>query len=163
MAGCGASVSRIASLPGRVIHAAVHAAHVVRRATWFIARPKTSGAHAVAFTADGRLVLVRLSYAKGWRLPGGGLKSGEEPEQAVLRELIEEIGMISHGAVRSVTEFHHRPNFKRDCSTLFIVEDVCYEPGWSLEVKEVRAFALDALPCDVAPITRRLLNSAGVR
>jgi 8-oxo-dGTP pyrophosphatase MutT (NUDIX family) len=155
-------MSGLAGLPRRVIHAAVNAAQSIRRVTWFISRPRTRGAHAVAFTIEGRLVLVRLSYAKGWRLPGGGLKSGEEPEQAVLRELEEEIGMSSHGAVRTVSEFHHRPDFKRDSSTLFIVEDVCYEPSWSLEVKEVRAFDLGALPLDIAPVTRRLLEVAGV-
>jgi hypothetical protein len=70
--------------------------------------------------------------------------------------------MTSHGGVRQVAEFQQRVDFKRDTSTLFIVKDVCYEPIWSLEVKEVRAFGLDALPTDLAPITRRLLRTAGV-
>jgi 8-oxo-dGTP pyrophosphatase MutT (NUDIX family) len=146
----------------RVIHLAVGAAYNMRRVTWLISRPETRGAHAVAFTTDQRLVLVKLSYARGWRLPGGGVKVGEWPEQAVVRELQEEIGMTSHGAVRKISEFQHRPDFKRDTSTLFIVEDVCYAPVWSLEVKEVGAFQIDALPADLARVTRRLLKTAGV-
>jgi ADP-ribose pyrophosphatase YjhB (NUDIX family) len=146
----------------RAIHLAVGAAYNVRRITWLVSQPQTRGAHAVAFTPDRRLVLVKLSYARGWRLPGGGVKQGERPEQAVLRELQEEIGMSSHRTVRKVSEFQHRPDFRRDSSTLFLVEGVRYEPKWSLEVKEVRAFAVDALPADLAPITRRLLKTAGV-
>ncbi|MDQ3483212.1 MAG: NUDIX domain-containing protein [Pseudomonadota bacterium] len=117
----------------------------------------------MALTADRELVLVTLSYARGWRLPGGGVKRGEQPRDAVLRELEEEIGMISHGAVRSVIEFEHRPDFKRDVTSLFVVEEVRYEPRWSLEVKAVREFKLDALPCDLAPITKRLIEAAHVR
>jgi 8-oxo-dGTP pyrophosphatase MutT (NUDIX family) len=146
----------------RVIHLAVGAAYSVRKVSWLVSRPRTRGAHAVAFTTDRHLVLVRLSYARGWRLPGGGVKAGELPEQAVVRELQEEIGMTSHGTVRKISEFQHRPDFKRDTSTLFIVEDVRYEPLWSLEVKEVGAFRLDALPADLAQITRRLLKTVGV-
>lgn len=147
-------------LPGRLIHAAVGLAYNLLRASWLVSKPKTRGAHAVAFTPDRRVILVKLSYARGWRLPGGGVERGERPEQAVLRELREEIGMTSHGAVREVAEFQQRVDFKRDTSTLFIVEDVCYEAVWSLEVKEVRAYDLDVLPADLAPITRRLLRTA---
>lgn len=146
----------------RLIHAAVGTAYNLRKAGWLVSRPQTRGAHAVAFTPDRRLVLVKLSYARGWRLPGGGVERGEQPERAVVRELQEEIGMISHGEVKMVAEFQHRPDFKRDTSTLFVVEDVRYEPRWSLEVKEVSEFAADALPADIAPITRRLLKTAGV-
>src|SRR3954470_455052 len=59
------------------------------------ARP---GVHAVALTPEGRIVLVKLRYAPGWRLPGGGMQAREDPREAVLRELREEIGMTSCGA-----------------------------------------------------------------
>jgi 8-oxo-dGTP pyrophosphatase MutT (NUDIX family) len=46
---------------------------------------------------DGRLLLVRASalteIAGWWFLPGGGLEFGEEPVDAVLRELVEETGL----------------------------------------------------------------------
>jgi ADP-ribose pyrophosphatase YjhB (NUDIX family) len=54
--------------------------------------PVNFGAVAVVEQAD-KVVLVRQSYARGWHLPGGGVKRGEPPEQAVLRELKEEIGL----------------------------------------------------------------------
>ncbi|MFF5427009.1 MULTISPECIES: NUDIX hydrolase [unclassified Streptomyces] len=54
-------------------------------------------AYAVA-VEDGRLLLTRLSeaspvFAPGlWHLPGGGVDAGEQPEEALARELYEETG-----------------------------------------------------------------------
>lgn len=146
----------------RLLHGAVNILQALRRTLWFVTRPNTRGAHAIAFTPDGKIVLVTLSYARGWRLPGGGIDPGETAGQAVLRELKEEIGMTGHGAVEQVTVFTDRPDRRRDCSTLFIVRDVAYDPKWTLEVKAVRAFDPAALPGDMAAITRRLLEAAGV-
>ena len=47
---------------------------------------------------DNRLLLCRLSQQVGmnkghWTLPGGGLDFGEDPEQAVVREFMEETGL----------------------------------------------------------------------
>src|SRR5690349_18995889 len=60
---------------------------------------KRRGVHAVALTPERRLFLVRLRYAPGWRLPGGGLDAGENLAMAALRELREEIGMTAHGEI----------------------------------------------------------------
>jgi len=135
----------------------VHLFQRSRRLLWFFTNPSTQGVHAIPLTSEGKVVLVTLSYARGWRLPGGGIKPGEDPEPAVLRELREEIGMTGHGAVRKVTDFRHRPDFREATGTLFVVRDVIYRPRWSLEIKAVRAFPLDALPPDMPHITRSLL------
>jgi putative (di)nucleoside polyphosphate hydrolase len=54
---------------------------------------------AVLFNAEGRVLVARRAdqphgeaAAGAWQLPQGGLDEGEEPRQAVLRELAEEIG-----------------------------------------------------------------------
>ena len=46
------------------------------------------------------MILVKLRYAPGWRLPGGGRADDEDPCEAALRELREEIGMTAHGKAR---------------------------------------------------------------
>ena len=53
------------------------------------------GAYAVIRGTDNRLAFVS---SKGGRLflPGGGLRPGEPPEDALLREIIEEIGWRAH-------------------------------------------------------------------
>ena len=149
------------SILQRGLHLAFGQLVRLRTSLPFAARTARRGAHALAFTPDGRLILVTLSYASGWRLPGGGVDRGESDEQAVLRELREEIGMRAHGQVTKLFDFRREAVKLRDAgSGLFIVRDVIFEPRWSLEVIAVRAFAMDDLPPDLAPVTRRLLAVA---
>ena len=83
-------------------------------------------AHAVAFTPQGRLILVRLRYARGWRILGGGRRAGETPVEAALRELREEIGMTAHGGAELACEVEESARRKRDLASLVIVRDVEY-------------------------------------
>ena len=148
----------------RVLRAAATAFHKLLAVGWFFRRPKTYGAHAFALTREGRLVLVKLWYAPGWRLPGGGRDESEPPLDAALRELREEIGMISHGAVEPVCELEEEVDFRRDTCSLIIVRDVEYRPKrWSWEVEAVNEAALDELPRDLSPQTRRWLREVGER
>ena len=111
--------------PIRIVLTALHG---LLKAHWFLSRPRTFGAHAVALTPNGRIVLVKLRYAKGWRLPGGGRPKTESPESAVLRELREEIGLVSFGEVRRVCDIDELTDFKRDLASLLVVRDVTYRP-----------------------------------
>ena len=111
-------------------------------------------------TPEGKLILVRLRYAPGWRLPGGGRSESEDPRDAVLRELREEIGMTEHGKVQLAAELEEGTDFKRDLASLLIVRDVRYEPRrWSWEIERVMEASIDALPDDVSPITERWLQT----
>src|SRR3954467_14746374 len=85
--------------------------HRLLTLVWFLRRPRTFGAHALALTPEGKAILVRLRYAPGWRLPGGGRAEHEDPRDAVLRELREEIGMTSHGDVRLAAELEDQPDY----------------------------------------------------
>lgn len=112
-----------------------------------------SGVHAVPLTEGGKVVLVRLTYAPGWRVPGGGRKRGEAPEQAMLRELREEIGLLSHGAIEPLDDA--RPGGR---SAFFLVRDVVYRPRRSFEVEEVREFDPARLPDDTTRWTAQLVE-----
>jgi 8-oxo-dGTP pyrophosphatase MutT (NUDIX family) len=144
----------------RILHFGVNVFQSLRRSVWFVSRPRTKGVHGIPLTPDGKVVLVTLSYAGGWRLPGGGLKAGEDPHKAMLRELREEIGLHAHAAVEPICEFTHRPDFRRGEATLFIVRGVRYRPRWSLEVRAVAEFDPANLPPDTAAITHKLLALA---
>lgn len=144
----------------RLLRAGATAVHKLLTVGWFIRRPRTYGAHAVALTPEGRLVLVRLWYAPGWRLPGGGRDVSEPATDAALRELREEIGMTSHGAVDLACELEEVISFKRDACSLVVVRDVEFRPKrWSWEIEAVRDVPLDQLPSDLSPQTRRWLKA----
>jgi 8-oxo-dGTP pyrophosphatase MutT (NUDIX family) len=137
----------------RILRVALTAAHKLMKLGWFVRRPRTFGAHALALTPDRKLILVSLRYAPGWRLPGGGRGAGEDPADAVLRELREEIGMTGHGRVRLAAELEEGTDFKHDLASLLVVEDVRYSPpSWSWEVERIAEFDPAALPADMAPI-----------
>lgn len=144
-----------------LIRIVLTALHGLLKAHWFLSRPRTFGAHAVALTPNGRIVLVKLRYAKGWRLPGGGRSERESPERAVLRELREEIGLITFSEVQRVCDLDEASDFKRDLASLFVVRDVTYRPDqWSWEVEDVLETGLDELPPDFSPRAARWLQAA---
>lgn len=116
------------------------------------------GVHTVALTPEGRIVLVRLRYAPGWRLPGGGRGPGEDSLDAVLRELREEIGLISHGRIDQADQRMDVPDFGPGEAALFVVRDVVYRPRWSLEVEAVTEAPLSGLPADMSPRAQRWLE-----
>jgi 8-oxo-dGTP pyrophosphatase MutT (NUDIX family) len=121
-----------------------------------LAGPGRAGVHAVPLTSEGKVVLVRLTYAPGWRVPGGGRKRGEAAEPAMLRELREEIGLLSHGAIEALDAV--RPG---DPSAFFLVRDVVYRPRRSLEVEEVGEFDPASLPDDTTAWTVHLVGRCG--
>lgn len=55
------------------------------------------GAYGYCRDKDGRLLLVRVLGGPdhgAWTLPGGGVSWGEHPDQAVMREMEEETGLV---------------------------------------------------------------------
>ena len=53
----------------------------------------TVGAVAVMRHDDGRVLFVDQRHSNGWALPGGLLRRGECPDDAVIREVREEVGV----------------------------------------------------------------------
>jgi 8-oxo-dGTP diphosphatase len=58
-----------------------------------IAPSFTVGAMAIIERADGHRLFVRHVYRHHWGVPGGLLERGETPEEAVAREVFEEVGL----------------------------------------------------------------------
>jgi 8-oxo-dGTP pyrophosphatase MutT (NUDIX family) len=138
------------------LRVALTAAHKLLQLGWFVLRPRTFGAHAIALTPERKLVLVKLRYAPGWRVPGGGRPPSESAQAAVIRELREEIGMTGYGRIRLACELEESVDFKHDLAALLIVEDVRYRPRrWSWEVEELGEFELDELPPETSSPTLR--------
>lgn len=63
-----------------------------------VERRRRIAAYGVCYDGDGRVLLVRASSATPvpglWQIPGGGIKHGEHPAAAVVREFAEETGLV---------------------------------------------------------------------
>ena len=142
------------SLQRRAIRAVLTSLH----RAWRLFRPLVGGGrdgvHAIALTATGKVVLVRLTYAPGWRLPGGGRHRGEDQVAAMLRELSEEIGLVSHTRIERLEEARPYAAVPGDRSALFRLSGVVYRPRRSFEIDEVGEFDPVRLPPDVDSWTR---------
>ena len=68
---------------------------LARIAVGMVAPRHPVGAVGVVFDAEGRVLLVEHAFRTDypWGLPGGWVKRGEHPSDAVVRELREELGL----------------------------------------------------------------------
>jgi ADP-ribose pyrophosphatase YjhB (NUDIX family) len=128
------------------------------RTWWRFSRSMTVGARTICCDADGRVLLVRHSYSKGWHLPGGGVETGETVSQAATRELAEEGGVESLEAPRLIGLYFNPAPFWNDHVAIYRVENwrAC-APRTGPEIAERGFFARNALPKDISPGTRRRL------
>ena len=105
----------------------------------------------VLIQADGRFLLTSRPpgkvYAGYWEFPGGKLEPGESVEQALRRELREEIG-ISIGAVHpwkaEMVDYPHALVRLHFCKV--------FEWTGELQMHEAQAFAWQSLPLTVQPV-----------
>jgi len=94
-------------IPAPLHRALYRIADRLRRVWWRVWRPQRRSVHIVAVDERGRVLLARHSYGPPvWALLGGGLGRREDPEQAMRREMREELGCELTGMqlVDSATE-----------------------------------------------------------
>ncbi|UUN28972.1 (deoxy)nucleoside triphosphate pyrophosphohydrolase [Streptomyces sp. FIT100] len=95
---------------------------------------------------QGRLLAARRSappaLAGGWELPGGKLEPGETPEQALVRELREELGVEAEPVERVPGEWPLGPGYVLQVWTARLVSG---EPRPLEDHDELRWLAADEL------------------
>ena len=86
-------------------------------------------------------------YEGYWEFPGGKLEAGETVEQALRRELIEEIGITIGPAQAWKTELVDYPH-------ALVRLNFCKVFDWAgeLHMREGQSFAWQSLPVTVAPV-----------
>src|SRR3954468_24070624 len=90
---------------------------------WRFARGLTLGVRAVVLDGDGRVFLIKHSYADSWQLPGGGVEAGETLVEALARELLEE-GNIELTAPPELLGIYFHPIYSnRDHVAIYVVRD----------------------------------------
>lgn len=95
------------------------------------------------------ILLIKRRDIPVWVLPGGGIESGESPEDAALREAWEETGYKVR-IKRKIAHYHPinkltAPTFFFECTIL------SGEATTGKETKDIRFFSLDAFPKNLAP------------
>jgi 8-oxo-dGTP pyrophosphatase MutT (NUDIX family) len=127
-----------------------------------ILSPVAFGALALVEQGD-KVVLVRHPYATGWHLPGGGVKRGEPPREAVLRELREELGLTRASEPEFVGIFTRKVWPVTNVIALYRVREARFDFKRNLEVREiVLADPASPPPGTRAGVRRRLLELAGL-
>lgn len=121
-------------------------------------RPETSGVKCLV-EQDGRFLMIRNTYGeKHWTLPGGGIKKGESPEHAVLREVKEEVG-ISLNSVKKLSEYQSNKEYKLDTIHCFYAKttntELSIDNG---EILEAAWFSLESMPKFRSTATEKVLN-----
>jgi 8-oxo-dGTP pyrophosphatase MutT (NUDIX family) len=134
----------------------IHILYFGFRIYCFIFRPIRMGVR-VMMIQDGKVWLVRQTYAPGWFMPGGGIKRGETLEQAARREAKEETG-AELGEVKLLGAYTNFTEWKTDHNIVFICKEFKLIGKPDAEIAELRAFPLNELPADLWPGHQRRLQ-----
>lgn len=123
-----------------------------------LTRGQTLGVRAVVRDDEGRFLLVRHTYAPGWLFPGGGVDRKESLEDALVRELREEVGVLAQSRPRLVSIHANFAHFKGDHVAVFEVEHWERVAASSLEIAESGFFSATDLPEGTTGGTRRRIG-----
>jgi ADP-ribose pyrophosphatase YjhB (NUDIX family) len=135
----------------------------VKRAGVWLTQPRFAvTAGAVVLDEAGRVLLLghALRRGQGWGIPGGFIHAGEQPEEAVRREVREEIGLeleeVELVLVRTLTT-------ARQVEVIFrarMKAAALGERSSSFEIDRAEWFAPDELPGELSRDQRRLIALA---
>ena len=119
----------------------------------------TVTAGALIFNDSGQVLLLkhRFRAGSGWGIPGGFLESGEQPEEALRRELREEIALeVDHVEIFTARSFK-RP---RQVEILFRCHANKEVQPRTMEVEQAEWFSPQKLPAGLPRDQRLLIERA---
>ena len=135
----------------------------VRRAGVWLTQPRFAvTAGAVVCDERGRVLLLRhvLRKGSGWGIPGGFLKGGEQPEEAIRRELREETGLELDSVELA---FVRAPGGAQQIEIIFratMKSGALARVEKGFEIDRAEWFETDSLPQSVSEDQRRLIRRA---
>ena len=119
---------------------------------------KTVGARALVVRND-EVLLVKHTYQKGWCTIGGGVDKNESPREALIRELVEEVGVITLEKPELFAVYHQKYLKRDDYIAFYIVRHFeMQKTSYSPEIAEKQWFPFTALPKDITPSTLKRIE-----
>ena len=104
------------------------------------------GADAAIFNERGEILLMERADGSGWCLPCGWVETNEKPSEAVVRETLEETGLVVE-VKRLVGVFTRMPNAHNGPHTMIAVVHLCDVVGGDLQLSH-EGSALKYWPID---------------
>ncbi len=115
----------------------------------------TASVGVIITNSDGKILLLEhiLRPGSGWGIPGGFIEHGEQPEQAVHREMREETGieLVNVKMLRVRT-------LNRHIEFLFRAESNDQAEVKSREIKSLDWFAVNEMPAEMSPIQKTIIE-----
>lgn len=143
-----------------IVHILYRALRVPLKIYWKIFNIQTQGVR-VILVQDKKVLLVRHWYQSLWVMPGGGIKKNETPEQAAIREVQEESGIIVKQLTYKLGVYSNTKGGKNDVVHCFVCEDIedaqkNIQKKFNLEISDCVWCSLNSLPesCSVATRNR---------
>lgn len=133
----------------------------IRRIYWQVFKPHTAGVR-VILQKNNQVFLVKHSYSKQWYLPGGEVRKNENPQQALKREILEELGIKLSGNLQLWGKYLNLKEGKIDQVTVFLLQNPHLYKNSLLskhpEIAQARFFPISRLPLETSPGTRRRIK-----
>ena len=123
---------------------------------WRFSRGLTIGVRGMVLDDQGRVFLIKHTYAAGWQMPGGGVEPGETLVEALARELQEEGNIELTGIPVLHGLFFHPIHSNRDHVAVYLVREFrqTAPPVPNREIAGHGFFPTSALPPDTTAGTR---------
>ena len=118
---------------------------------------RTFGVRALVIKED-KILLVTHTYVSNWYAIGGGVEKGETPQEAIERELFEEVGIKSSSPPELFGVYHNTISKPDDIVVLYLIKDFTQEEVKSSEILEAKWFPLTNIPKNTAIGTRRRIE-----
>ena len=117
----------------------------------------TASAAGIIFNEEGKVLLLDhlLRPASGWGVPGGFLDKGEQGEDALRRELKEEVGL----EISDVRLYRVR-TLKRHIEIVFVARAKGEPSVQSREIRDARWFSLEDMPGEMSLTQQFMIKAA---
>lgn len=146
-------------VPAPVQRGLMPLAHRLRDRWRRLRKTPIAGVSVIVTNLSGDVLLLRHCYGPDvWALPGGGMKSGEDPLECARREVREELG-LELVQIQPLGILEEELSGSPHTAHLFTATSDALPVPDGREVIEARFFPLNALPEPLGRVTQRRIEA----